>query len=83
MGTVLKVLGLLFMIHTNDHKPPHVTVYKGTPENFEARVRIEIETLSVMDSETAFSAWTLRKIVDVVRQNQETMLEEWNETRPK
>lgn len=81
MGTVLRILNVIFMIHTRDHNPPHVTVYQGNPKNFDAKARIEIETSEVMDS-VGFSARALKKLQAVVDQEREFFMEKWNETRP-
>lgn len=73
--TRIKVLSsqhLAYKINENDHNPPHVHV-----EGMGATVRINLLTLEVMDKETDFSAGTLRKILEIVRDNKILLIEEW------
>lgn len=79
----ISILGLMFMIHTDDHEPAHVTVYKGTPESHEAKARIEIETGEVMDGSFGFSEKALRKLSQRVLDRQDFLRRKWNATRPK
>ncbi len=44
-----------------------------------ASVRINLLTLEIMDDETDFSESFLRKIVNYVLENKETLLEKWIE----
>lgn len=81
MPTVLRVFSFLWIIHTNDHEPAHVTVYKGTPDNYEAKARIEIVTGRVIDSEGLKSS-ALEKMSTVTIEFRELLQERWNETRP-
>ena len=82
MGTVLRVLGLLFVIHTRDHEPPHVTIYQGTPQNYEAVARIEIMTGRIISSRR-FSVKRLGLLVTIVQAEREYLKEKWDESRPK
>ena len=82
MGTVLRVLGLLFIIHTRDHEPPHVTIYQGTPRDYEAVARIEIETSRLMSSK-GFRKRLLNLLEETVRAERKYLMEKWNESRPK
>lgn len=68
MSTVVKALDLKFKINENDHNPPHVHVV-----GYGAKVRIDLETLEVMDSKTGFSLGAIRRIQEVVRQNREKL----------
>lgn len=70
------------MIHTLDHNPPHVTVYKGRPDNYEAKARINIETCKVIDSE-GFSKKEENILELLAKQNKIDFMEAWYETRPK
>jgi len=63
---------LSYRINDDDHNPPHVHVEGGG-----ASVRINLLTLEVMDAKTDFSAGTLRKIVEKVRENKWLLLDEW------
>ena len=82
IGTVLRVLGLLFVIHTRDHEPPHVTIYKGTPDNYEAVARIEIATSRVISS-NGFRSRLLKILEGIVKSQTRYLMEKWNESRPK
>ena len=72
MTTVLSTRHL--KINENDHNPPHVHVEGGG-----ASVRINLNTLEVMDSETGFSKSTLKKIIAAVTDLQDYLLDEWRE----
>jgi hypothetical protein len=74
MVTVLFNKHLKYKVNKRDHNPPHVHVEGGG-----ASVRINLLTLEVMDAETDFSLSTLRKIVEYVAGNKETLLEKWVE----
>lgn len=80
MPTVLRINNLIFMIHTRDHGHPHVTVYLGTPENFEAMAKIRIDQLEVIES-VGFGSKTLNKILMHTLIYQEVWMEVWNESR--
>lgn len=75
---VLSSKDLAYKINERDHNPPHVHV-----EGMGASIRINLLTLELMDSETAFSASTLRKILDVVRENKNLLLDEWEKAHGK
>jgi len=86
MPTVPIVKSLLFLIHTRDHDPPHVTVFYGTPEKFEAKARVVISTgefLKRKKSESEFSSKDKKLIQKIVEQNRAKFMEDWNETRSK
>lgn len=65
---------LVYKINENDHRPPHVHV-----EGMGASVRINLLNLEVMDKETDFSQSTLNRILRVVRENRNLLLERWEE----
>lgn len=65
-------------INENDHNPPHVHVDGGG-----ASVRINLRTLEVMDKKTDFSEQTLRKILAVVKDKQDFLIQEWEERHGK
>ena len=65
---------LAYKINENDHSPPHVHV-----EGLGASVRINLLTLQIMDSETDFSASTLKRIVEKVSENRILLLDKWEE----
>jgi hypothetical protein len=82
MPTVLRVKNLIYIIHTRDHGHPHVTVYLGTPESFEAMAKIRLDSVEAIES-TGFDQRTLRRILATVGYYQLQFLEVWNETREK
>jgi len=78
MPTVIRILGTLWIIHTRDHGHPHVTVYKGSPKNFEAVAKIRLDIVEVIESK-GFSKSFLNKILDKTTDYQDLLLEAWNE----
>ncbi len=66
---------LAYKINENDHSPPHVQV-----EGMGASVRINLLNLEVLDRETDFSQSTLNRIIKVVRENRNLLLERWEES---
>lgn len=65
---------LAYKINENDHQPPHVHV-----EGLGASVRINLLTLEVMDNKTEFSAASLSKILKVIKENRNLLLDKWEE----
>lgn len=65
---------LVYKINENDHRPPHVHV-----EGMGASVRINLLTFEVMDKETDFSQPTLNRILKVVKDNRNLLIERWEE----
>lgn len=61
---------LVYKINENDHRPPHVHV-----EGMGASVRINLLTLEIMDKATDFSQSTLNRILRIVKENRNLLLE--------
>ena len=80
MPTVLTIRNLMFMIHTRDHNPPHVTIYCGVPDDWQANARVNLENCQVMDS-TGFKNKDIKIIEALCIVNRESFLEVWYETR--
>jgi len=80
MPTVLKVLNLIFIIHTRDHGHPHVTVYRGTPENFDAYAKVRLDEVEIIELQ-GFKTSAEKIILEIVSKSQAEWLEVWNETR--
>jgi hypothetical protein len=80
MPTVLKILNLIFIIHTRDHGYPHVTVYRGTPKNHDAFAKVRLDVVLTIEL-SGFSASAEKMILKIVSKNQSEWLEVWNETR--
>ncbi|NJL24548.1 MAG: DUF4160 domain-containing protein [Calothrix sp. SM1_5_4] len=78
MPTIIRILGTLWIIHTRDHGHPHVTVYKGTPRNYEAVAKIRLDVIEVIESK-GFSEVFLKKILQKTQDYQTLLLEAWNE----
>ncbi len=80
MPTVLKVLDLIFIIHTRDHGYPHVTVYRGNPDNYEGFAKIRLDIVQVIELQ-GFNTSAENLMLEIVSKNQAEWLEVWNETR--
>ena len=78
MPTLLVIKNLMFIIHTRDHLPPHVTVYAGSPEKWEATAKVRLDSVVLLDQEN-FSARSIKFILQIVGQNQVDWMEEWND----
>ena len=73
MPTVAEYQGLKLKIHAKDHNPPHVHVEK---KGYEARIELNnLEILSV----NGFSQNDMKKIIKLVSQYKEELMEAWNE----
>lgn len=77
MPTLLIYRNVMFIIHTRDRGFPHVTVYQGTPETFEAMAKIRLDRVKILESR-GFSAKSLKLLLALTEQNQADWLEEWN-----
>ena len=80
MPTVLKILNLMFIIHTRDHGFPHVTVYRGNPNSHDAYAKVRLDEMQVIEL-FGFSISAEKLILEIVSKNQSEWLEVWNETR--
>lgn len=78
MPTLLIVRNFLFMIHTRDHGFPHVTVYQGTPEKFEAMAKVRLDNLDILEVRQ-FTERDVGLILKIVTQYQSDWVEVWNE----
>jgi len=78
MPTLLIVRNLLFMIHTRDHGFPHVTIYQGTPERFEAMAKVRLDNLDILEVRQ-FTERDVGLILNIVTQYQSDWMEVWNE----
>lgn len=72
MVTVLTSRNIKFKINENDHNPPHVHAEGGG-----ASLRINLNTLEIMDNETEFSKSMTNFILDFVAENRILLLDEW------
>ncbi len=65
--------GFKIVIPTNDHEPKHIHVFKGD-DNY---AKVEIETLKVVRSYLKKNE--LMKAVDIIKMNQEFLVQKWRE----
>lgn len=65
--------GFKIIIPVNDHEPKHVHLFKGDDDY----AKIEIETLTVTRS--YLKKKELKKAIDIIRENQDTLVQCWNE----
>lgn len=75
--TRIKVLSsrhLVYKIHENDHRPPHLHI-----EGMGASLRVNLLTLEVMDEQTDFSHGTVNRILKVIHENRIFLLQRWEE----
>lgn len=82
MPTLLVVRNLMFVIHTRDHGHPHVTVYFGRPSDWEARAKVRLDQIIVLESD-GFDRAALKEIVEITTMYQAIWLEVWNEIQEK
>ena len=68
----------LFMIHTRDHGFPHVTVYQGTPEKYEAMAKVRLDNMEVLEVKQ-FTERDVGFIFKIVTRYQPEWMEVWNE----
>jgi uncharacterized protein (DUF885 family) len=73
LGTIIRYKAIRFMIRTNDHRPPHIHAC-----GMGCEAKIEIETLRI-DWNRGFSKSALSEIIEKVQENQDLLLEAWNE----
>ncbi len=73
MPTVLFQDGFRVMIYTADHRPPHVHVHKAG-----CTVTVWLDGLAASENE-GFSQKELRKVLALVEQHQDELLEHWRQ----
>ena len=78
MPEILRINGnLIFMIHTDEHGHPHVTIYFPRRKNFERMAKVQIKDQRVLDS-VGFGAKDLKIIKAIVKQEADLLLEAWH-----
>lgn len=78
MPKVLEVGEFVFLIFTNDHPPPHVHSRK---EGKLAKIAL-LPEVALLRYDKDLSSSDLRKIVSIVKENQELLLSKWLEVHP-
>ena len=68
--TIIRGRGFRIMIFYNDHPPPHVHVLQGG-----RRARVYLSPVRLWHSE--MKANDTRRAVELVRENHDTLLQEW------
>ncbi|MES2769501.1 MAG: DUF4160 domain-containing protein [Bdellovibrionota bacterium] len=82
MPTVLRILECIWIIHTRDHGFPHVTIYKGTPDNFEACAKIRLDKI-IMIENNGFSEKSINTLLKATELYQQILIEKWREYHEK
>lgn len=68
--------GLRLWIWADDHGYPHIHVYKGTPSDFEAMLKLRIDTWEVL-SVSGFNGPTVNRPVKFLKSYENVLLTEW------
>lgn len=80
MPTLLQIFNLMFIIHTRDHGYPHVTVYEGKPDSWDAMAKVRLDLVEEIEVD-GFSQKDMKIILQIVQKNQNDWLVVWNEIR--
>ncbi len=70
--------GISVWIYYNDHGYPHVEIYKGKPEKYEAHMKLNLLDFSIIES-TGFSERSIRIIQEKLRPYKANLLLDWYE----
>lgn len=73
MPTIIREEGYRFFFFSNEHEPIHIHVEKG-----EKYAKIDVTTSEIIES-YMFTSKELKKIMNIVKANQEKIMEAWNE----
>ena len=73
MPTIFRKDGYRFFFFSDEHLPKHIHIEKG-----DSYIRIELEDLQVTHR-YKISQKEIKKIVNIVKQNQSLLLGAWNE----
>lgn len=83
MPTIMLIQKLAFIIHTRDeHNPPHIEVYYGTPESHEAWAKVRIDRVEIMEA-FGFSSNDLNSIVKICQIRQKFLSSKWRKINGK
>jgi hypothetical protein len=78
MPALLVIRNFLFMIHTRDHGFPHVTIYQGSPEKYEAMAKVRLDNMEVLEVRQ-FTKRDMGLILKITARYQTEWMEVWNE----
>lgn len=70
--------GLSVWIYYGDHGFPHVEIYKGKPESYEAHLKLNILDFEPLEV-NGFSERSVRVIIKTLRPFREELMEDWYE----
>lgn len=73
MPTVFYIDGFRFFFYSNEHLPKHIHIEKA-----EKTAKFNIETIEIIKS-SGFNASELKQIRNLVEENQETLIQKWDE----
>lgn len=73
MPTVIKIDGFRFFFYSNEHLPKHIHIEKA-----EKTVKFNLEFIELVKS-SRFSASELKEIRNLVQENQELLIQKWDE----
>ncbi|WP_340597050.1 hypothetical protein [Bdellovibrio sp. GT3] len=65
-------------IYYSDHGFPHVEIYQGKPENFEAHLKLNILNFEPLEV-NGFSERSVRLIIKKLQPYREALLKDWYE----
>lgn len=72
------LIGYSVWIYYGDHGFPHVEIYKGKPERYEAHLKLKIADLTPLEV-SGFSERNVREIIKDLKPYREMLLESWYE----
>ena len=78
MPTVFIAHGVRYVVYPNDHAPPHVHVRKA---RMLAKIALQPEVV-LLRYDKDFSIADLRKMISIIKDNQDFLLIKWNELHP-
>lgn len=73
MPTILNINGFRFFFYSNEHLPKHIHIEKA-----EKTAKCNIEFVEVVKSSN-FSSTELKQICTLVKDNQELLIQKWDE----
>ena len=75
MPTILREQGFRFHFFSEEHLPIHIHIKKGG-----ARARIVLEPSITIDKNDGFNPPEMRKIVKIIEQQYDYLIQQWHET---
>lgn len=75
MPTILREQGFRFHFYLNDHLPMHVHVSKGRAE-----AKVLLEPAVEVAKNNGFKPQEIKRVVEIVKDNYEYLIQQWHET---